>query len=182
VEKPASLYLGIDKSGEIDTRIYIVSEIEAKLEIGKPRPVTVDGPDLEAGYKMGAYAIGDQLCANSTVCFLDRDIREIVKNKWRDFNKEPRTDGEAGHYPWVCLHKDVYQMVYMTSFSALPVSMNLIQQERSIDRISHRETIAVSVSGNPGGSPFEDIPSVSYKCLRRALDNTLFLIIRCKGR
>jgi len=36
-------------------RDEIKSRIEAVLEIGQPRLVTVDGPDPETGYKMGAY-------------------------------------------------------------------------------------------------------------------------------
>jgi hypothetical protein len=46
-------------------RSGIIAEIEAKLEIGKPRRVTIDQPDPEGSYKMGAYrmtrrvAIGD---------------------------------------------------------------------------------------------------------------------------
>ena len=33
--------------------------------------------------------VGDHLCANSSVCFQEKDRREIAENKWRDFSTMP---------------------------------------------------------------------------------------------
>ncbi len=33
--------------------------------------------------------IGDRLCDNDSVCFLDSDAAEIIRNKWRDFEEKP---------------------------------------------------------------------------------------------
>ncbi|MBI4765921.1 MAG: hypothetical protein HY787_15195 [Deltaproteobacteria bacterium] len=43
------------------------AEIEEKLEIGKPRPVTVDGPDPETGYKMGAYRMTRRVATEDAI-------------------------------------------------------------------------------------------------------------------
>ena len=45
--------------------------------------------------------VGDHLCANSSVCFQEKDRREIAENKWRDFSAEvdcvePRRCGKSG--------------------------------------------------------------------------------------
>ncbi len=51
---------------------------------------------VHTGEVMDAFnvcAIGDRLCDNESVCFLDRDIREILRNKWRDFDAKPDLPG-----------------------------------------------------------------------------------------
>lgn len=34
-------------------------------------------------------AAGDHLCVNESLCFIDDDIREIERNRWRDFREKP---------------------------------------------------------------------------------------------
>ncbi len=75
-------------------REEIVAEIEAKLEIGKPRPVTVDGPDPETGYKMGAYRMTRRVATVDAIqqfCDAIGDFNPLYRN--RDYVKNSRYGG-----------------------------------------------------------------------------------------
>jgi acyl dehydratase len=66
----------------------IIAAIEAKLEIGKPRPVTVDGPDPETGYKMGAYRMTRRAATEDAIrqfCDAIGDFNPLYRN--RDYVK-----------------------------------------------------------------------------------------------
>jgi hypothetical protein len=52
---------------DIKIRDGIMTELEAKLEIGKPRAVTVDGPDPENGYKMGVYRMTRRVATEDAI-------------------------------------------------------------------------------------------------------------------
>jgi len=72
----------------------IIAEIEAKLEKGKPRPVTVDGPDPETGYKMGAYRMTRRVATEDAIrqfCDAIGDFNPLYRN--RDYVKNSRYGG-----------------------------------------------------------------------------------------
>ena len=51
--------------------------------------------------------VGDHLCANSSVCFQEKDRREIAENKWRDFFRDAPAVRAARSDPWVRLQQTV---------------------------------------------------------------------------
>ncbi|MBN1662027.1 MAG: MaoC family dehydratase N-terminal domain-containing protein [Deltaproteobacteria bacterium] len=72
----------------------IMAEIEATLEIGKPRPVTVDGPDPETGYKMGVYRMTRRTATEDAIrqfCDAIGDFNPLYRN--RDYVKNSRYGG-----------------------------------------------------------------------------------------
>ncbi|MBN1382295.1 MAG: MaoC family dehydratase N-terminal domain-containing protein [Deltaproteobacteria bacterium] len=72
----------------------IIAEIEEKLEIGKPRPVTVDGPDPEKGYKMGVYRMTRRVATEDAIrqfCDATGDLNPLYRN--RDYVKNTRYGG-----------------------------------------------------------------------------------------
>src|SRR4030042_2254050 len=72
----------------------IICEIEAKPEKGKPRPVTVDGPDPETGYKMGAYRMTRRVATEDAIrqfCDAIGDFNPLYRN--RDYVKNSRYGG-----------------------------------------------------------------------------------------
>jgi acyl dehydratase len=84
------------KRAKADKKIRegIIAEIEAKLEIGKPRPVTVDGPDPESGYKMGAYRMTRRVATEDAIrqfCDAIGDFNPLYRN--RDYVKNSRYGG-----------------------------------------------------------------------------------------
>jgi acyl dehydratase len=75
-------------------RKKIIAEIEAKLEIGKSRPVTVDGPDPETGYKMGAYRMTRRAATEDVIrqfCDAIGDFNPLYRD--RDYVKNTRYGG-----------------------------------------------------------------------------------------
>jgi acyl dehydratase len=72
----------------------IVAEIEAKLELGKPRLVTVDGPDPETGYKMGAYRMTRRVATEDAIrqfCDAIGEFNPLYRN--RDYVKNTNYGG-----------------------------------------------------------------------------------------
>jgi acyl dehydratase len=72
----------------------IMAEIEAKLEIGKPRSVTVDGPDPATGYKMGVYRMTRRVATEDAIrqfCDAIGDFNPLYRN--RDYVKNSSYGG-----------------------------------------------------------------------------------------
>lgn len=75
-------------------RNSMIAEIEEKLEIGKPRLVTVDGPDPEKGYKMGAYRMTRRVATEDAIrqfCDAIGDFNPLYRN--RDYVKNTSYGG-----------------------------------------------------------------------------------------
>ena len=69
-------------------RKQIMSQIEEVLEIGKIRLVTVDGPDPETGYKMGAYRMTRRVATEDAIrqfCDAIDDLNPLYRS--RDYVK-----------------------------------------------------------------------------------------------
>jgi hypothetical protein len=56
--------------------------------------------------------VGDHLCANSSVCFLEKDRREIVENKWRDFSTMPPLSERQDLIHGYAYSKPVFRLLY----------------------------------------------------------------------
>ncbi len=91
-------YLGEEEikraKADKNLRKGIIAEIEEKLEIGKPRPVTVDGPDPETGYKMGAYRMTRRVATEDAIrqfCDAIGDFNPLHRD--RDYVKNTRYGG-----------------------------------------------------------------------------------------
>jgi acyl dehydratase len=62
----------------------IIAEIEDKLEIGKPRRVTIDEPDPVPGYKMGAYRMTRRVATADAIrqfCDAIGDFNPLYRNR-----------------------------------------------------------------------------------------------------
>ena len=69
-------------------RQEIISRIEKALEIGRPRLVTVDGPDPETGYKMGVYRATRRVATEDAIrqfCDAVDDLNPLYRS--RDYAK-----------------------------------------------------------------------------------------------
>ena len=73
---------------EKNIRDDILSRIEAVLEIGRPRPVTIDGPDPEGSYKMGVYRMTRRVATEDAIrqfCDAIDDLNPLYRS--RDYAK-----------------------------------------------------------------------------------------------
>jgi acyl dehydratase len=74
-----------------NVRQKIVRDIEEKLEIGRTRQVTVDGPDPETGYKMGVYRMTRRVATEDAIrqfCDATGDLNPLYRS--RDYAKNNR--------------------------------------------------------------------------------------------
>lgn len=91
-------YLNLDEIEKAKTdhkmRDGLVAAIEEKLEIGKPRAVTVDGPDPATGYKMGVYRMTRRVATEDAIrqfCDAIGDFNPLYRS--RDYVKNTAYGG-----------------------------------------------------------------------------------------
>jgi acyl dehydratase len=75
-------------------RAGMAAAMAEKLEIGRPRPVTVDGPDPETGYKMGVYRMTRRVATEDAIrqfCDAIGDFNPLYRSG--DYVKNTRYGG-----------------------------------------------------------------------------------------